>query len=300
MINNNLRIFINVAEKGSFTQVANEMFISQPAISRAVKTLEDELNVKLFFRDKRNGLILTDVGKKILQEARQMEDLENRIYQTAYRENNFLGGKVRVASIPILTSVILSKAFYRFRKNYPDVTIELLEGSSQEIRKAVEDHRVDFGFTSAPFGDLDNRTVLYDQILSICNKPFASKKPSSLYEGKEVYILCDAAYETLMEQLKGERINIENSFIVQQPETVLKLVEEGNGIGVISELVLNATPNKLIRHKISPTVRFPIGIVAIDLNDLTPVAAKMLEMVEEACAEYVKRSEEKNSNTSAD
>ena len=149
MMNNNLRIFIQVAERGSFTQVANELYISQPAISRAVKALEDELKVKLFFRDKRSGLILTDAGEKILKLARQMADTENRIYQTAFRENNFLGGKVRVASMPILTSVILSKVFYQFRKKYPYVTVELLEGSSAEIRKAVEEHQVDFGLTSS-------------------------------------------------------------------------------------------------------------------------------------------------------
>ncbi|MDO4556643.1 MAG: LysR family transcriptional regulator, partial [Lachnospiraceae bacterium] len=125
MMNNNLRIFIQVAEKGSFTATANELFISQPAISRAIRSLEDELKLKLFYRDKRNGLILTDAGNKILIQARQMADIENRIYQTAFRENNFLGGKVRIASMPIITSVILSKVFYNFRQKYPFVTLEL-------------------------------------------------------------------------------------------------------------------------------------------------------------------------------
>ena len=128
MINHNLRIFISVAEKGSFTAAADELFITQPAVSRAIKALEDELNLKLFYRDKRKGLILTDAGQKILVLARQMLDMENRIYQTAFRENNFLGGKVRIASMPILTSVILSKVFYAFQNKYPYVTLELIEG----------------------------------------------------------------------------------------------------------------------------------------------------------------------------
>ena len=87
MINHNLRIFISVAEKGSFTAAADELFITQPAVSRAIKALEDELNLKLFYRDKRKGLILTDAGQKILVLARQMLDMENRIYQTAFRED---------------------------------------------------------------------------------------------------------------------------------------------------------------------------------------------------------------------
>lgn len=66
MLNHNLRIFIRVAEKGSITETANELYISQPAVSKAIKILEDELNLKLFHRDKRKGLILTDIGHEIL------------------------------------------------------------------------------------------------------------------------------------------------------------------------------------------------------------------------------------------
>ena len=286
MMNNNLRIFIQVAERGSFTQVANELYISQPAISRAIKALEDELKVKLFFRDKRSGLILTDAGEKILKLARQMADTENRIYQTAFRENNFLGGKVRVASMPILTSVILSKVFYQFRKKYPYVTVELLEGSSAEIRKAVEEHQVDFGLTSSPFGDLDKRVVFMDRMVSVSREPFHSVDPVPLNENTGEYILCRAGYETVLEELKGHKIKLEHCFTVQQAETVINLVNQGNGIGILSELVLNATPNSLYRHTIFPEVEMEIGIIANDLSDLTPVASALAYMVRKECELY--------------
>lgn len=286
MMNNNLRIFIHVAETGSFTKTANELYISQPAISRAIKALEDELNVKLFFRDKRNGLTLTDAGGKILLLAKQMEDIENRIYQTAFRENNFLGGKVRVASMPILTSVILSKVFCRFKKKYPYVTLELIEGSSAEIRSAVVDHKADFGFTSSPFGELDSHIVFTDRMIAVSPTGYTSDKPIDLHSDTDKYILCRAGYETVTEQLKAEKVHLEKSFIVQQAETVINLVREGNGIGILSELVLNATQNNLQRQCVTPTVQMDIGIVAIDLNDLTPVANVLMNMIIEVSYEY--------------
>ena len=64
MLNRNLEIFLRVAEYGSITRAAKTLYITQPAASNAISKLEAELNVKLFFRDKRNGLILTDVGQK--------------------------------------------------------------------------------------------------------------------------------------------------------------------------------------------------------------------------------------------
>lgn len=286
MMNNNLRVFIQVAERGSFTQTANELYISQPAVSRAIKALEDELKVKLFFRDKRNGLILTDAGEKILLLARQMADNENRIYQTAFRENNFLGGKVRVASMPILTSVILSKVIFRFRQKYPYVTLELMEGSSSEIRKAVEEHKVDFGFTSSPFGNLDRRVMFTDRMVAVSREQNDNQKPIDLTVDTEKYILCRAGYETVIEELNAQRVKLEHCFIVQQAETVINLVKEGNGTGILSELVLNATPNELFRQSVTPPVQMDIGIIANDLSDLTPIALTLMQMVEEVCQEY--------------
>ena len=127
--------------------------------------MEDELNLKLFHRDKRKGLILTDIGHEILILARQMEKTENRMYQAAFRSNNFIGGKVRIASMPILTSVILSEVFYRFHKLYPYVSIELIEGSSMDIRKAIEEHQVDLGIFSAPFDTLDYQLLFTDRMI---------------------------------------------------------------------------------------------------------------------------------------
>lgn len=286
MINHNLRIFISVAEKGSFTAAADELFITQPAVSRAIKALEDELNLKLFYRDKRKGLILTDAGQKILVLARQMLDMENRIYQTAFRENNFLGGKVRIASMPILTSVILSKVFYAFQNKYPYVTLELIEGSTPEIRKAVEEHQVDFGLTASPFGELDSYKILKDRMVAISREPVSSDVPIDLSNAESKYILCRAGYETVIEELQEDKIKLPGSFVVQQAEAVINFVEQKNGIGIISEFVLNATPNSLIRLPITPSVEMDFGLIANDLNDLTPVATALINMVKEECRNY--------------
>ena len=67
---------------------------------------------------------------------------------------------------------------------------------------------------------------------------------------------------------------------------MINLVKEGNGIGILSELVLNATPNTLYRYAITPPVQMDIGIIANDLSDLTPVAYTLTQMVRDVCLEY--------------
>ena len=167
MISHSLRIFLKVAENKSITTTANELFISQPAVSKAIKILEQRLNVKLFHRDKRKGLILTDAGEKILLLARQMENIEERIYQTAFIENNFLGGKVRVASVPIATTLILSKALPIYRAKYPAVKVELTEGTPAEVQKMLENYSADFAITYSPFETFDSEVLIEDEMVGI-------------------------------------------------------------------------------------------------------------------------------------
>ncbi len=95
---NHLHIFVKVGEKLNITEAAKELFISQPAVSKAIKNLESSLQLKLLIRDKHHGLMLTDIGKEILLLARQMKGIESKIYQVANRENKLLNGKVKIGS----------------------------------------------------------------------------------------------------------------------------------------------------------------------------------------------------------
>ena len=200
MLTHNLRIFLEVANRQSITETANARYISQPAVSKAIQSLEKELSLKLFHRDKKSGMIPTEAGKKILLLARQMEDLENRIYQTAFRENNFIGGKLRIASVPVTTTVLLSKVLRQYREAYPYVTVEIKEGSPLVVRKMVEEHSVDFAVTYAPFGNLDAEILIRDEMVGIL-PPDSDTEIMEIGKETEHMILCRAGMETVMERL---------------------------------------------------------------------------------------------------
>ena len=170
IMNRSLEIFIKVAESGSITRTAKAMYITQPAVSNAISKLETELNVKLFFRDKRNGLILTDVGHKILLLAKQMEDLDNRIMQTAYKEQHFIEGRLKIASLTSLVSTILSKVLKQYRILFPGVSLEIKEGTPNDIFRMVEEHDVDFAISCSPFGKFDSIPLIHDKMAAMLPK----------------------------------------------------------------------------------------------------------------------------------
>lgn len=232
-------------------------------------------------------MIPTEAGKKILLLARQMEDLENRIYQTAFRENNFIGGKLRIASVPVTTTVLLSKVLRQYREAYPYVTVEIKEGSPLVVRKMVEEHAVDFAVTYAPFGNLDAEILIRDEMVGIL-PPDSNTEIMEIGKETEHMILCRAGMETVMERLPSEqRIDFSRSLLVQNAETVVRMVDEGNGVGLISKFTLSSMSHHLRICQIQPTLDTQIGLLAYDLADLTPVAQEFARMLRELCAEMM-------------
>lgn len=73
-----------------------------------------------------------------------MEDIDNRIYQCALKEKNMVGGRVRIAVLTSLVSTILAKALKKYRCLYPDIHIEIKEGTPNEVFAMVEEHSADF------------------------------------------------------------------------------------------------------------------------------------------------------------
>ena len=276
MLNNNLRIFITAAELESLTEAAKKLYISQPAVSQAIRKLEEELNVKLFIRNKRNRLTLTDVGKEILALAYKMADLENRLYQTAYEENHLMGGVVRVATVPLGASLILSRVLPIFKKQFPGVMVELLEGTPLEVKNMVLNYQVDLGISTSPYMDMQHIPLLKDRMISI-----SRDNAESIDLRKETIdlVLCRVARDSLAEQLAGQSIVLSHSLVVEAASTQINMIAEGNGKGIISELMLSTIPNELVRGSVTPKMEMEISLIAHDFGELSTSAREIAEMI---------------------
>lgn len=278
MLNNNLRIFITAAELGSLTETAKKLYVSQPAISHAIKKLEEELGVPLFVRNKRASLSLTEAGKDILVLAYQMADLENRMYQRAYDENHMLGGVVRIATVPLGASLILAPVLPEFRERFPQVQIEMTEAEPLEVKMMVQNYQADLGITTSPYLDLPHRTLLEDRIVSIHRDKAVN---IDLSDPSEDLILCRVAYGSIMEQMEGKNIDLSHALVVEAASTQINMISNGNGYGVISEQMLSTIPNKLVKGTVSPMMEMEIGLITHDFDDLSSSVREMARMITE-------------------
>ena len=276
MLNNNLRIFITAAELESLTEAAKKLYVSQPAISQAIRKLEEELNVKLFIRNKRSSLKLTEAGKDILALAYRMADLENRLYQRAYEENHLMGGMIRIASVPLGVSLILSHVLPIFKKQFPDVQVKLLEGTPFEVKTMVLNFQADIGITTSPYLGLSHKLLMIDHMVSI-SRDKAVK--INLKEEEEDLILCRVAKDSCLEQLAGQNIDLSHAQVVEAASTQINMIENNNGKGVISELMLSTIPNELVRGPVLPKMEIEISLIAHNFEELPATAKEVSDMI---------------------
>lgn len=276
MLNNNLRIFITAAELQSLTETAKKLYVSQPAISHAIKKLEEELGVRLFIRNKRSTLTLTEAGKDILALAYQMADLENRLYQRAYAENHLMGGVIRVATVPLGASLVLARVLPIFKKQFPGVQVELLEGTPLEVKNMVLNYQVDLGISTSPYMGLEHKLLMMDRMISIHRDDGVN---IDLKKENASLVLCRVAYDSIKEQLAGQNIDLSHSIVMEAASTQINMVEEGNGSGVISELMLSTIPNALVRGPVLPKMEIEISLITHNFDDLSTAAKEMASMI---------------------
>lgn len=268
----------------NITEAARELFITQPAVSKAIKSLEGQLNVQLFWRDKRNGLILSDRGKEILILARQMIMIEEKIRQIANRENSLVDCTVKVGALPMVSSHLMPSAMSLLKSRYGTVRIQLREGSSNEIKTWVEERAVEIGIVLAPFSSFDWHLLYEDDMVAVLpqDHQLASSEEMDMMKHQEELIFCRSGYEgTLSSLLAGRHKGkgLSSPLIVQTAETLVNMVQHRLGIGIISRLSQSALRHDLIVKPVSPPIRQQIGIITQSFDELTPAAKAVHEIL---------------------
>jgi DNA-binding transcriptional LysR family regulator len=149
-----VRGFVTVASTGSFTQAAEVLHLSQPALTTRIRQLEEALDLRLFDRTTRS-VELSDAGRTLLPIfLRLVADMESAVSQArerAKRANNI----IRLACLPSCAATLLPELISRFRVQHPQATFVVDDAINSRIRTLVRDGQVDFGIGAYEGEDLD-------------------------------------------------------------------------------------------------------------------------------------------------
>lgn len=143
------RIFYAVAQAGNISKAANELYISQPAISKAISKLEENLSITLFIRKSR-GVMLTKEGEILLDYIKTAFRALNEGEDAIKKINEFGIGHLTFGVSTTLCKYMLLHYLERFTKEHPHIRISIKCQSTFETLKLIEDHKIDIGLVGKP------------------------------------------------------------------------------------------------------------------------------------------------------
>ena len=222
MFDYRLKVFYTVANRLSFTKAASELNISQPAVTKHIKEIENQLNTKLFDR-KGTTIQLTESGKILFvyaEKSRQLyRDLEFAIAQLNKQEK----GKLKIGASTTIAQYILPEILAKFNSYYKEINIELITHNSEDIATLLKSGKIDLGIVE---GESKSSYFNYqkfkkDEIVLVCktDHPLVNKnfKTKDLYDvDLIVREQGSGTQEFIQNQLKKSGIEVQKLNIIMQ------------------------------------------------------------------------------------
>ena len=140
-----LRAFHKVAQTGSFTKAARELFLTQPAVSQQIQLLESFLGSTLFDRSGKK-VSLTSEGEILLSHTERLFELFQEIEMSFGRLQNLEKGKITIGSTAVLGTYFLPKVIGLYNRQHPGIEIDLQMGNSDRVHNMLLEGSVDVGF----------------------------------------------------------------------------------------------------------------------------------------------------------
>ncbi len=144
-----LKYILAVAEFKNFTQAAEKCFVTQPTLSMQIQKVEEELSIQIFDRSKK-PILLTDIGAKIVNQAKNIVNEADRIQDIVEQQKGYIGGEFRLGIIPTIMPTLLPMFLNNFINKYPKVNLIIEELSTQEIITKLNNGQLDAAIAATP------------------------------------------------------------------------------------------------------------------------------------------------------
>ncbi|MFD1886488.1 LysR family transcriptional regulator [Paenibacillus wenxiniae] len=259
-------IFVRVAETLNFTQAAQELHMTQPAVSHAIASIENELDVKLLLRDRKKGVLLTDIGQRVVREFRSILQSMNRVEQQVAAEKGLDIGTITVGAFPSASAYFLPPVIQQIQQQYPNLVFDLHEGSTNDVKEWVHSRRIDAGIILLPDPLVETLPLYSDQmVLLLPNQhPLQQQEQITIrhLHGQDM-ILCKGGHEVaILDAFEREKSELHIRFTTHNVSTLVQMVRQGLGIGIVSDLALSMFPHELTVTPVYPIIHRQIGIAA--------------------------------------
>lgn len=179
-----LKVFRSVAKNLSFTKASQELFVSQPAITKHIQELESAYQTRLFDRQG-SKISLTESGKLLLEHCDRILEDYKRLEYEMHLLNNEYTGELRLGASTTIAQYVLPPLLARFIKKFPQVNLSLMNGNSREVETALQEHRIDLGLVEGVHRspNLKYTPFLEDELVAVVHAKSKLSIPDELAPG---------------------------------------------------------------------------------------------------------------------
>lgn len=268
-----LKYTLAIAEHKNFTKAAESCFVTQPTLSTQIQKLEDELNVIIFDRGKK-PIELTDVGRKIVFQARNIVNEAERIQDIVDQQKGFIGGEFRLGIIPTIMPTLLPMFLKNFIKKYPKVKLKIEELTTEEVLARINDGHLDAAIAATPLENetIKERVLYYEPFVAYIpeNHRLKNKKTIEIsdLDIEDMLLLEDGHCfrDGVLNLCKTFKDQAEEGFQLESGsiETLIKLSNEGLGMTLLPYLHTVDFREKLnhnLRHFTEPSPAREVSII---------------------------------------
>lgn len=186
MVNYNLyRTFYFVAKEGNITKASERLYISQPAVSEAIRELEGQLNQKLFHR-KNKGVELTGFGKILFEKVKGIIGDLDEIEEMGRKYDKLAVGQIKIGVASANLNQLMSRVLTSFAKSHPSVNIETKNDNTEELVSLLDKGSIDVAFVD--YFDGCERAYNIVSEYNIFYRIIGSKHYKNLYSGENIDI----------------------------------------------------------------------------------------------------------------
>jgi len=293
MSDRRLKVFHAVARLLSFTKAAEELHMTQPAVTFQVRQLEEYFNTRLFDRT-HNKVSLTPAGERVSEFAERIFDLYSEMENSVRDLTGEISGALTIGASTTIAEYMLPALLGEFKNRYPDINLRLKVSNSEGIVSMVEHNVIDLGVVESA---VSNKNLIVevchnDQLVviaapdhdlvkrggkvkasDIVNYPFVSREEGS------------GTREVIMQYLMEAKVSLGDMNICLElgsPEAIKGAVEAGMGITIISRSIIGKELklNTLVELQLDPPLSRPFSFVRQRQKFRVTVMEKLLEFAQ--------------------
>ena len=237
-----IRAFLKIAETRNFTRAANDLHVSQSALTVQIQQLEESLGIKLFDRNKR-GVTLTAAGRDVFGPLQRLFHDAQTIVEHARELSSASTGYVNIAALPTVCAGVLPSLVRSFAAACPGIRVQIVDVVAERVRESVLKRQVELGIGTRHGRDSELKaTPLFQDRLAVFvpdGHTLASRSSISLRDASAFDLILPARDSSVRETVEAiahrERVSLQARYEANFMPTALALVRSGLGIAILPE-----------------------------------------------------------------